>query len=109
MKLLIYGLKDNVPGEFIFFFQAQNEGMMKRMVKSSLMTKEQNAFTHNIKDKSIYELGEIETVTGDIKPEPAIFICGVNEIRLELIKEIKVLKQEAGEEKPDANEVCDDE
>ena len=33
MKLEMYGLKDNVEGEFIFFFQAKNEGIMKRAVE----------------------------------------------------------------------------
>lgn len=105
MKLNMYGLKDCIEGEYIFFFQAKNDGIMKRAVKGSLLTKEQNHFTSNMKDKDIYLLGEIETLTGAIIPCAPIFCVNVNEVRLELIKEIKIAKAEAGDEKPDAPEV----
>lgn len=108
MRINMYGLKDNVEGEFVFFFQAKNDGMMKRAVKGSLLLKERNHFTDNLKDKAIYDLGEIETLTGEIFANPPIFVCGVNEIRLELIKEVKLAKQEAGEENPNADEVIAD-
>lgn len=108
MQLNIYGLKDNVEGEFIFFFQAKNDGIMERSVKGALLVKEQNHFTTNMKDKDIYHLGTIETKTGAIVPSTPVFCKNVNEIRLELIHEIKVAKAEAGETKPEANEVVDD-
>ena len=109
MKLEIYGLKDNVEGEFIFFFQAKNEGIMKRAVEGALLDKNGNHFTNNLTDKAIYNLGSIETLTGAIEPIAPIFVCGVNEIRLELIKKIKIAKQEAGEDNPNADEVVKDE
>lgn len=108
MKLNMYGLKDNVEGEFIFFFQAKNEGIMKRVVESALLDKNGNHFTANIKDKAIYELGTIETLTGIVVPTDPIFVCGINEIRLDLIKQIKIAKQEAGVENPTAEEVAKD-
>lgn len=108
MKLNIYGLKDTVEGEFVFFFQAKNDGLMQRAVKGALLVKEQNHFTTNMKDKDVYLLGQIETLTGVIKPCPAVFVNNVNEIRLELIREIKIAKAEAGEEKPTAEEVVDE-
>ena len=109
MLLEMYGLKDNVEGEFIFFFQAKNEGIMKRAVEGALLDKNGNHFTNNMKDKAIYNLGSVETLTGEIKPISPIFVCGVNEIRLELIKKIKIAKQEAGVENPNAEEVASDE
>ena len=108
MKLNIYGLKDAVEGEFIFFFQAKNDGMMERAVKGALLTKEQNHFTNNMKDKDLYMIGEIETLTGEIKPSTPVFVNNVNQIRLALINEIKLAKAEAGEEKPEATEVYDE-
>lgn len=109
MKLEMYGLKDSVEGEFIFFFQAKNDGIMKRVVESALLSKEPNSFTTNMKDKAIFNLGTIETLTGIVVPQDPVFICGVNEIRLDLIKQIKIAKQEQGIEKPDAKEVASDE
>lgn len=109
MKLEMYGLKDSVEGEFIFFFQAKNDGIMKRAVEGALLDKNGNHFTNNMKDKAIYNIGTIETLTGIIVPSDPIFICGVNEIRLDLIKKIKLAKQEEGQENPDAKEVVDDE
>lgn len=106
MKLNIYGLKDNVEGEFIFFFQAKNDGLMVRAVKGALLTKEQNHFTTNMKDKDIYNLGEIDTFTGAVEPCTPVFCTNVNAVRLDLIKEIKIAKAEAGEEKPEADEVA---
>lgn len=108
MKLNMYGLKDNVEGEFIFFFQAKNDGIMKRAVKGSLLTKEQNHFTTNMKDKDIFMIGEIDTKTGDIEKCAPVFMCNVNEVRLELIREIKIAKAEAGDDKPNADEVHDE-
>lgn len=109
MQLNIYGLKDSVEGEFIFFFEAKNDGIMKRAVEGALLTKEQNHFTSNMKDKDIYNLGLVETLTGVITPNVPVFCCNVNEIRLELIKKIKIAKAEAGDEKPEADEVASDE
>ena len=104
-----YGLKDDVEGGFVFFFQATNEGTMKRVVKSALLGKEPNVFTTNLKDKSVYLLGKIDQATGAVSPNTPIFMCGVQTLRLELIQEIKISKAEAGVEKPEANEVCTDE
>ena len=109
MNLNIYGLKDNVTGEFIFFFQQQNEGVMKRVVKSALLSKEPNCFTTDLKDKAVYELGQVNTNTGEIKAQAPMFITNVQDIRLELIREIKLAKAEAGVEKPEAPEVVSDE
>lgn len=108
MKLELYGLKDNVEGEFIFFFQCKNEGIMKRVVESALLDKNGNHFTANIKDKAIYNIGTIETLTGIVVPNDPVYVCGVNEIRLDLIKQIKIAKAEAGVENPDAKEVAGD-
>ena len=109
MKLNFYAVKDDVAGEFIFFFQVQNDGIMKRVVKGNLLSKERNPFTDDLKDKSIYQLGELETITGVLTPCTPIFCCSVQEVRLELIKEIKIAKAEAGIEKPNADEVISDE
>lgn len=109
MKLNIYGLKDNVVGEFIFFFQQQNEGTLKRVLKGALLSKEPNCIQTDLKDKAVYELGSINTITGQIEPQQPVFVCNISEIRLELIKEIKLAKAEAGDPKPEAPEVCKDE
>lgn len=109
MNLIIYGLYDKVTGEHVFFFQQQNEGTMKRVVKGALLSKEPNCFQTDLKDKAVYQLGSVNTNTGEIKAQAPVFICNVSDIRLELINEIKLAKLEAGEEKPEANEVCKDE
>lgn len=109
MKLQMYALKDNVEGEFVFFFQAKNGGIMKRVVESALLDKNGNVFTSNMKDKAIYNIGSIETATAEIVPNTPVFMFGVSEIRLDLIKQIKLAKAEAGEENPNADEVAKDE
>ena len=109
MKLFMYGVKDNVEGGFVFFFQAINEGIMKRMVKSALLSKEPNFFSTNLKDKSIYCLGSIETETGVIEPlQSPVWAENISQIRLDLIQEIKIAKQEAGDKNPKADEVVKD-
>lgn len=108
MKLFIYGLKDNVEGEFVFTFKCKNDALMERVVKSCLLDKNGNAFTNNIKDKSIYLIGAFETSTGIISPITPTFLKELSELRLDLIREIKIAKAEAGEEKPEADEVVDD-
>lgn len=110
MKLVNYGLKDTVSGEFIFIFQEKNEGMMKRLVQGCLLDKTgNNPFCHNLRDKEIYDLGTVETLTGEIKPITPIYVVSVQEIRLDLIRQIKIDKTEVGIEKPEADEVYDDE
>lgn len=108
MKMNFYGVKDDVTGEFVFTFLSQNDGTMKRVVKSALLGKEPNVFTRDLKDKKIYLLGEFDTNEGTVDSQP-VFSCTVAELRMELIREIKVAKQEAGEKEPDADEVCSDE
>ena len=109
MKLNIYGVKDDVTGEFVFTFNSQNDGTMKRVVKSSLLTKEPNVFTRDLKDKKVYKLGEFETITGEIKAlAPIVYAFSVAEVRMELIEEIKIAKQEAGDPNPNADEVAKD-
>lgn len=108
MKLEFYGLKDDITGEIVFTFLSQNEGTMKRVVKSALLGKDPNVFTTNLKDKKIYDLGLFDTLTGKFETNEPVYACSVAEIRLELIREIKVAKQEEGINEPDANEVCDE-
>ena len=105
MKLFLYGVKDEVVGEFIFFFPAQNDGVMLRMIKGSLLNKEPNQINTDIKDKAVYSLGSIDTATGIIEASSPLYVKRVAEVRIDLINEIKVAKLEAGEEKPEAPEV----
>ena len=109
MQLHFYGVKDDVTGEFVFTYLSQNEGTMKRVVKSALLGKEPNVFTTNLKDKKIYDLGIFDTETGLLVAQAVVYVCPVSELRLELIREIKIAKQEAGEKEPSADEVCSDE
>lgn len=109
MKVNIYAVKDEVALDFPFTFESPNDGMMERIIKGALLTKEPNVINTNIKDKVIYQVGERDTTTGLLKglTQP-LFIKRVAEIRLELIKEVKIAKAEAGEEQPTAEEVCDE-
>lgn len=108
-QLKFYGVKDDVTGEIVFTFLSQNDGTMKRVVKSSLLTKEPNVFTRDLKDKKIYLLGDFDVNTGVLSNNTPVYSVSVAELRLELIREIKVAKQEAGEKEPNADEVVDDE
>lgn len=109
MKVNIYAVKDEVALDFPFTFEAPNDGMMERIVKGALLVKEQNVINTNIKDKVIFQVGERDTTTGVINgmAQP-LFIKRVSELRIDLIKEIKIAKAEAGEEEPTAEEVCDE-
>lgn len=110
MKLNIYAVKDNVSGEFTFIFESQNDGTMKRIIKGALLTKEQNVINTDIKDKTIYQVAIRDTMTGVIVGEASpVFVVNVSEVRLDLIKEIKIAKAEAGEDNPEAPEVASDE
>ena len=109
MKLIVYGVKDTIANDFPFTFMQTNEGMMKRIVKGALMDKQPNVISSDLKDKDIFELGEFETSTGVIIGLAApVFVAHVADIRLELIREIKIAKAEAGEEQPTAEEVVDE-
>lgn len=109
MKVIIYGVKDTIANDFPFTFESPNEGMMKRIVKGALLSKEQNVINTDIKDKDIFEVGERETTTGVIIGLAApVFIEHVSNIRLDLIREIKIAKAEAGEKEPAAEEVADE-
>ena len=68
MNLKIYAVNDRVAGDFPFTFKAINDGTMERVVKGALLSKERNVFTTDIKDKSIYCIGEYETKTAVITP-----------------------------------------
>lgn len=105
----IYSIKDEVAGDHPFTFEAPNDGMMVRIVKGGLLSKEQNVINTDIKDKVIFLVGERNTETGVIKGCEPLFIKRVSEIRLELIKEIKIAKAEAGDKEPTADEVASDE
>lgn len=110
MKLNVYSVKDEIACEHPFIFEAPNDGMMERLVKGALLSKEQNVINTNIKDKIIFLVGERETSTGKITGlEQPVFIKRVSEIRLDLIKEIKIAKAEAGDKTPTAEEVAPDE
>lgn len=109
MKHIFYGLKDDITGEFVFTFMSQNDGTMKRVVKSALLGKEPNVFTRDLKDKKIYNLGDFDTETGKLTNNDVIYVVSVAELRLELIREIKLAKQEAGVQEPNADEVVPDE
>lgn len=109
MKLNIYSIKDEVAGEHPFTFEAPNDGMMERIVKGALLSKEQNVINTDIKDKVIFCVGERDTSTGVIVGTEPLFIKRVSEIRLSLIKEIKIAKAEAGDKEPTAEEVAGDE
>lgn len=109
MILQIYALKDNATGEFIFFFQSQNDNTALRVIKGALLDKGQNPFITDMKDKDVYSIGEIDTMTGDIVKHSPILFKRVSDIRLDLIKEIKIAKAEMGEKDPNADEVAKDE
>lgn len=108
MKLNVYSVKDVIAGDHPFIFEAPNDGMMERIVKGALLSKEQNVINTNLKDKDIFLVGERDTETGEIKGIMPIFVKHISEIRLALIKEIKIAKAEAGQENPTAEEVVND-
>ena len=109
MKLNVYSIKDEVAGDHPFTFEAPNDGMMERIVKGALLDKGQNVINTNIKDKVVYLVGERETTTGVITGFEPLFVKRISEIRLDLIKEIKIAKAEAGDKEPTAEEVASDE
>lgn len=107
-QLQFYGVKDDVTGEIVFTFLSQNDGTMKRVVKSALLSKEPNVFTRDLKDKKIYLLGDFDVMTGVLANNNPVYSVSVAELRMELIRDIKIAKQEAGEKDPDAEEVASD-
>ena len=97
MNLKMYGVRDDATGEFVFFFQSENDLTMKRVVKGALLTKSANPFSTDIKDKKVFELGDIDTSTGIITPlKLPIVSANVSDLRLELIRDIKIAKSEIG-------------
>ena len=65
MKLVFYGLKDNVEGEFVFFFQAKNEGINSTAVEKaiSIISKEgaieeAALIARDLKDNAIKKISE---------------------------------------------------
>lgn len=96
MKLKEYALFDRITGEYTFTFKARNDEAMKRIAKSGMMSKEPNVLNTDTADKDIFAIAEFDTETGIVVGEKApLFVCHVEDLRQELITEIKRRKLEA--------------
>lgn len=98
MILNEYAIFDRITSEYTFTFKAKNDDAMKRVVKSGMMGKEPNALNTDTADKDIYLLGNFNTETGVLVGEKApLFSAHLEDLRQELIKEVKRRQLEAEE------------
>ena len=96
-KLVIYTVRDRLAGDSSLILTAKNEPILRRNIKGVLLSKQQNFINTDTPDKEIYESGYIDTDTGKIVGlENPVFVVNVEELRQELISEIRQKQAEAG-------------
>lgn len=96
-NLNLYVVRDNVAGVNELILTAKNDEVLKRSVKGVLLSREQNYLNTDTRDKDIYLCGVLNTDNGVIDTiNPTQFVCGVEQLRLELVAEIRAKREEAG-------------
>lgn len=72
MKITIYAIKDQVVGEFESPFYMKNNGTAMRACSDMI----EAGKISNPKDKQLYQLGELDTETGEILSK-VVFVCNL--------------------------------
>lgn len=69
MKKTLYGIKDNVRGEFVTFFDEVADGVALRSIKNQIVRPSAGLgmLNTNTEDFSVYILGSYEPTTGVIE------------------------------------------
>ena len=97
MNLEVYVLRDKVSGISNVILTANNEKVLRRDIKGVLLGRDQNVINTNTEDKDIYHIGDLNTETGVFTSLPnPVFLFNVETVRLELVKEIRAKKEQAG-------------
>lgn len=78
MKLKIYSIKDTKIGFMQPFYQA-NQAVAVRAFNNAVNSKEINNINQNLDDMELWELGEFDDQTGEIKSEVK-FVIKANDL-----------------------------
>ena len=78
MKLKIYSIKDTKIGFMQPFYQA-NQAVAIRAFNNAVNSKEINNINQNLDDMELWELGEFDDQTGEIKSEVK-FVIKANDL-----------------------------
>lgn len=82
MKLKMYAVKDTVQGEMMNPFLLRNKEEAKRTFGVAINSGKDNNICIYYKDMQLYELGEYDTTTGEIKPEVE-YVCSGLDVKTE--------------------------
>lgn len=96
-KLNLYVVRDSLAGTNELVLTAKNDEILKRNIKGVLMSQNQNFINTDTKDKDIFKVASLDTDTGVVVGEVApIFVFNVEQVRLDLVEDIKRQKAQAG-------------
>lgn len=82
MKLKIFAVKDTVQGEMMNPFLLRNKEEAKRTFGVAINSGKDNNICIYYKDMQLYELGEYDTTTGEIKSEVE-YVCSGLDVKTE--------------------------
>lgn len=97
MKLNIYGIRDTLASETNLILTEKNDEMFKRTCKALLLDKRPNPINSNTKDTQVFCIGVLDTELGSIETMQPRFAFAVEQLRIELVAEIRAHKDSLGE------------
>lgn len=80
MKYQVYAVKDTVQGELMNPFLLRNDEEAKRTFAQAVNTPGQHNIFVYYKDMQLFNLGEYESTTGEIKPNVK-YVCSGLDVR----------------------------
>ncbi len=82
MKLKLFAVKDTVQGEMMNPFLLRNNEEAKRTFATAVNSGRDNNICLYAKDMQLFELGEYDTITGEITPKVE-YVCSGLEFKEE--------------------------
>ena len=80
MILKVFSIKDTVVGNFQAPFYQYNRGAAIRAISNAVNDERENEIKANYKDKQLYELGEYNDETGELKSKVE-FVVNLNDLK----------------------------
>ena len=97
-KLKLYVVRDVLVGDSSLILSAKNDAVLMRNVKAAMLSQQQNYLNTDTADKQIFATAELDTDTGIViglaLPE---FVIGLEDLRQQLISEVRARKEQLGD------------
>lgn len=82
MKLKLYAIKDTVQGEMMNPFLLRNQEEAKRTFAQAVNSGRDNNICIYYKDMQLFELGEYDSITGEINSKVE-YVCAGQDVKIE--------------------------